>query len=92
MNRIGKRHATRLMTMAYGHGVVRGQVENANLRAYSDNNNVTAAESIHTSPTIAFSGRSYVHFVQRMNDGVFPDETAVVAEVDRRNRKHFFLK
>ena len=54
VNRIGKRHATRLMTMAYGRGVVRGQVENANLHAYSDGNHVTAAESIHTSPTVGF--------------------------------------
>ena len=56
VNRIGKRHATRLMTMAYDRGVVRGQVENAKLRAYSDGNHVTAAESIHTSPTIGFYG------------------------------------
>ena len=30
---IGKRHATRLMSDAYGKGIVRGQVENTNLRA-----------------------------------------------------------
>ena len=38
LNRIGKRHATRLMSDAYGKGIVRGQVENTNLRAYSTSN------------------------------------------------------
>jgi hypothetical protein len=32
--RIGKRHATRLMSDAYGRGIVRGQVKSTNLRAY----------------------------------------------------------
>ena len=52
VNRIYKRHATRLMTMTYGRGVVRGHVENANLHAYRDQHHVTAAESIHASPTV----------------------------------------
>ena len=32
---IGKRHASRFMSDAYGKGIVRGQAENTNLRAYS---------------------------------------------------------
>ena len=40
VNTIGKRHATRLMCDAYGKGIVRGQVENTNLRANAKSNDV----------------------------------------------------
>ena len=35
ISRIDKRHAIRIMSDAYGKGIVRGQVENTNLRAYT---------------------------------------------------------
>ena len=59
MNHIGKRHATRLMSDAYGRGVVRGQVENTNLRAYDQNAIVIVAEAITTSSTTRFTGVEY---------------------------------
>ena len=58
LQRQGKRHATRIMSDAYGKGVVRGQVENTNLRAYSRDNDVTSAESIKTCQTEIFSAAS----------------------------------
>ena len=41
-NKIGKRLTTRIMNDAYGKGIVRGQVENTNLRAFLRDNDVTA--------------------------------------------------
>ena len=54
LSRIGKRHAIRIMSDAYGKGIVRGQVENTNLRAYTTRADVTAAESIKTCKTVSF--------------------------------------
>ena len=87
VNYIGKRHATRLMNDAYGRGIVRGQVENMNLRAYHQPSRVTAAEAIMTCRTSRFAGVEYVNMVQRMTDQVLPDNATVIAEVDTRHRK-----
>ena len=38
----------RLMSDAYGKGIVRGQAENTNPRAYAKESNVTFAESMRT--------------------------------------------
>ena len=58
VNYIGKRHATRLMSDAYGKGIVRGQAENTNLRAYAkEEGAVTFAESFRTCQTESFFGR-----------------------------------
>ena len=70
VNRTGKRHATRLMSDAYGRGIVRGQVGNANLRAHQTYSPVTAAEAITTCLTARFAGVEYVNLVQRLNDRV----------------------
>ena len=56
LQRQGKRHATRIMSDAYGKGIVRVQVENTNLRAYSKDKDVTSAESIKTCLTVSFFG------------------------------------
>ena len=48
LQRQGKRHAIRTMNDASGKGIVRGQVENTNLFAYSKDNDVTSAEPIKT--------------------------------------------
>ena len=65
---IGKRHAMRIMSDAYGKGIVRWQVENTNLRAYAKDNDVTFAECFRTCQTETFYGREYVDMVQRIND------------------------
>ena len=54
LQRQGKRHATRIMSDAYGKGIVRGQVENTHLRAYSRDNDATSAESIKTCQNVSF--------------------------------------
>lgn len=86
--RTGKRHATRIMSDAYGNGIVRGQVENANLRAHAQNHDVTAAGSIKTCATVSFLGRNYVETVQRLNDRYTPGTYTVFAEVDIRTKRH----
>jgi hypothetical protein len=87
INYIGKRHATRLMSDAYGKGIVRGQAENTNLRAYEKANDVTAAETFRTCQTVAFYGREYVDIVEKMNDKKASEKAAVFGEVDFRNPK-----
>ena len=85
LNYIGKRHASRLMSDAYGKGIVRGQAENTNLRANNKENAVTHAESFRTCQTEAFYGREYLDLVQLLNDRRQPDAKATFAEVDARN-------
>ena len=65
---IGKRHMTRLMSDAYGKGIVRGQAENTNLRANAKESDVTHAETFRTSRTENFYGREYLDLVERLND------------------------
>jgi hypothetical protein len=84
---MGKRHATRLMSDAYGKGIVRGQVENTNLRAYHKDNAVTFSETFRTCQTEAFFGREYVDVVQLLNDKRPPGKRAIFAEIDARNKK-----
>ena len=54
VNTQGKRHAVRVLNDLYGKGIVRGQVENTNLRAYSRKDDITAAEAIMTCITNSF--------------------------------------
>ena len=85
VNYIGKRHAMRLMSDAYGKGIVRGQAENTNLRAYTkEDAAVTFAESFRTCQTEAFFGREYVDMVERLNDHVKQESRTTFAEVDMR--------
>ena len=65
---VGKRHASRFMSDAYGKGIVRGQAENTNLRAYTKDNAATGAETIKTSRTVFFYGKEYLETVDRLND------------------------
>ena len=58
-NRVGKRMTTRIMSDAHGKGIVRGQVECANLRAYARGDDVTSAESNKTCGTTSFHGHEY---------------------------------
>ena len=60
----------RLMSDAYGKGIVRAQVENTNLRAYATQSDVTSAESFKTCPAVSFFGQNYVDVVENLNDAV----------------------
>ena len=85
LNYVGKRHASRFMSDAYGKGIVRGQAENTNLRAYTKDNAATSAETIKTSQTVSFYGKEYLETVERLNDRKSPNATALFAEIDCRN-------
>jgi len=87
INKVGKRHALRLMSDAYGKGIVRGQTENRNLCANHKENDVTHAETFRTSPTEAFMGREYVSTIELLNDKRRPDKVATFGEIDARNPK-----
>jgi hypothetical protein len=84
---IGKRHATRLMSDAYGRGIVRGQAENTYLRAYGKFNDVTAAECFKTCGTAAFFGREYFDMVDRLTNANADVKPVVFGEIDGRNAR-----
>lgn len=86
-NYIGKRHAMRLMSDAYGKGIVRGQAENTNLRATKTDVDVTRAEAFRTCQTEAFYGREYVEMVERLNDCKSNRKRAIFGEIDARNKR-----
>ena len=87
LNYIGKRHVSRLMSDAYGKGIVRSQVESTNLRANTKENAATHAESFRTSQTEAFYGREYLELAERMNGKRKDGQKAVAIEVDGRNAR-----
>ena len=86
MQRQGKRHAARIMNDAYGKGIVRGQEENTNLRGYSEDHDVTSAESIKTCLTVSFFGASYFDVIQRLSDRVVAERNNILAEVDMHSK------
>ena len=82
---IGKRHATRLMSDAYGRGIVCGQAENTNLRANGKPNDVCAAECFRTCGTTSFFGREYFDMVERLTKSNADVKSVVFGEIDSRN-------
>ena len=84
---IAKRHASRLMSDAYGKGIVRGQAENVNLRVNAREDAVTHAETHRTSETEAFYGGELVRIVERLNDQRDTKSGAIFADIDGRNPK-----
>ena len=56
----------RLMSDAYCKGIVRGQVENCNLRANHRLGQTVAAERISTTSFVAFPGYAYITCVKRL--------------------------
>ena len=76
------------MSDAYGKGIACAQVKDTNLRAYSLDNDVTAAESIETCQIEAFYGQHSVDVVQNLNDKHVSEASTVFAEVDMRNTRH----
>ena len=88
LNQIGKRHATRLMSDAYGKGIVRAQVDNTNLRAYATSGDITSAESINACLTVSFFVQNYVDVVENLNDQKVSVTSTVFADVDTRSRRH----
>ena len=83
-NYLAGRLRKRLLSDALGKGIVRGQVENTNLRVNGKDHDVTAAECFRTCATNAFFGREYVKVVERHNDKMKGRENALFPEVDGR--------
>ena len=86
INKQGKRHAIRLINDLYGKGTVRGQVENTNLRAYSEKGDVTAAEAIMIAGTTDFYGKNYVDVVECLQDKILRPNSTKLIEVDARTK------
>eukprot|EP00438_Fugacium_kawagutii_P017484 Skav217980 [mRNA] locus=scaffold496:402099:408191:- [translate_table: standard] len=70
LDKLGKRHVTRFLSDAYCKGIVRGQVECCNLRAYNNPASVVAAERISTAAFCSFPGRAFVQAVNTAYDEV----------------------
>ena len=66
---LGKRHANRFLSDAYLKGVVRGQVECCNLRAYHRDDTVVSAERIATATFESFPGAAFADFVAKYHNG-----------------------
>ena len=66
---LGKRHANRFLGDAYLKGVVRGQVECCNLRAYHRDDTVVSAERIATTTFESFPGAAFADFVAKYHNG-----------------------
>ena len=70
---LGKRHANRFLSDAYLKGVMQGQVECCNLRAYHRDDTVVSAERIATTTFESFPGAAFADFVAKYHNG---DEAA----------------
>ncbi len=61
-----KRHTMRILSDSYGKGVVRSQAESCNLRLYSDELDVVAAEAIRTTVFSFMPGQNLVDMFERV--------------------------
>ena len=89
---LGSRHVRRFMSDAYGRGTVRTGVEVTNLLTRGRAFDVTAAETLKTSPTEAFPGQAYVRCLERHHgivDDKRPERRQVV--LDERNKRRRVL-
>ena len=64
----GKRHAMRIMSDAYQKGIVRGQVENCNLRANHREECAVATERVSTATFQSFPGNVFLQTTKRHGD------------------------
>ena len=81
MQTIGKRHASRLLSDAYCKGLVRGQVECCNLRAYHRDGPIVDAERITTAKCEVFPGGAYVQALDEL-----------LGQADGKPRKKRYVK
>ena len=81
---LGKRHAARILSDAYGKDVVRSQQERTNLNANAKDIDPTAAETIRTSQREPFPGNELLAYIEnRVPHG--KREKYVRGELDRRD-------
>ena len=77
----------RLMSDAYGKGIVRGQVECANLRAFYGAWDVLKAEAIRSAPVAVFYGREYLDTVRLLCEEHTTQKRPYFFSIDGRNPK-----
>ena len=82
---IGDRHTKRLLSDTYGRGIVRSNQESTNLRVYSEDHDVTAAESFHTAQTMVKPGKDLTEWREAIFKGKDRVEVMEKVEVDSRN-------
>ncbi len=70
-----KRHTMRILSDSYGKGVVRSQAESCNLRLYSDELDVVAAEAIRTTVFSFMPGQNLVDMFERVRNMEGVEET-----------------
>ena len=87
MSIIGKRHVTRLCSDAYGKGIVRSQQESINLRVYSRDTDVLAAETFRTASTVTSPGIDLTRWREAIFENADYVEMLATVSVDRRNPK-----
>ncbi|CAE8714602.1 unnamed protein product [Polarella glacialis] len=87
---IGGRHVKRFLTDVYGKGVVRGAVENVNLRSNYKEHDVTAAETIELSKTEMFSGGEFLSLIEQAVEqaSVLENKLKIFGAMDRRHARH----
>ena len=78
LDKVGKKHAMRIMSDACLKGIVRGQVECCNLRANHLEACAVAAERVSSSSLISFPGATFLNMVRRLanKDDNVPQTTA----------------
>ena len=69
---IGHRHVTRILSNYYGRGIVRSNQESTNLRAYSRDKDVTAAECITTNKNVILPAAEALYIVEKHNQDMIP--------------------
>ena len=68
LDKVGKKHAMRIMSDAYLKGIVREQVECCNLRANHSEESAVAAERVTSSVLQAFPGGAFLNVIRRLAD------------------------
>ena len=82
---IGKRQVQRLMSDAYGKGIVRSNQETTNLRIGGRDDRVTSAESFHTTRFVQFPGQGFISWREAIYRSDTDIESLMAISVDWRN-------
>ena len=84
LDKVGKKHAMRIMSDAYLKGIVRGQVECCNLRANHSEESAVAAERVTSAVLQSFPGGAFLNAVRRLAD---KDDAVSQATAWRKQRR-----
>ena len=84
---IAARHAKRILSDAYGKGVVRSNQESTNLRTYTKENDVTAAETFRTAQCMSFAGHEFCSLVEQANTAKEAPSQVQVWSINPKNSR-----